>query len=75
MRISPRIAVITARELKRFIALAAMRASRKPESIRAAPSFRPLTAAEAEVILGGELLAALSGAWHLAPRTRAPHIE
>ena len=73
MRISRRIAVITARELKRFIARAAMRADALREH-RAAPSFRPLTAAEAEAILGGELLAALSGC---APpctfHTRASH--
>jgi hypothetical protein len=36
MKVSRRIAVITARELKLFIAHAAMRAGRKPESIRAA---------------------------------------
>jgi hypothetical protein len=41
MRVSRRIAVITARELKRFIVHAAMRAV-LPKSIRAAPSFRPL---------------------------------
>ena len=62
MRLSRRIAVVTARELKRFVAHAAARASREPESIRAAPSFRPLSAAEAEALLGGEFLAALSGA-------------
>jgi hypothetical protein len=61
------------RELKRFTALAALRASRKPESIRAAPSFRRLTAAEAEVILGGELLTALLRAAPCTSHTRASH--
>jgi hypothetical protein len=75
MRVSRRIAVIAGREVKRLAARAAMRASRKPESICAAPSFRPLTAAEAEMLLGGELLAALSGARSLAPRPRTSHIE
>jgi 4'-phosphopantetheinyl transferase EntD len=57
-----RIAVIR-REVKRLAGIAAERAapaeSRKCAEIRAHSSFRSLTAAETESILGGELLAAL----------------
>ena len=60
--VSRRIAVIAAREVRRFVVMASMRAGRRPESIRGScPSFRPLTEAETEAYLGGELLAALSG--------------
>ena len=57
---SRRIVVIAAREVKRFAAHAAMRAA-QAESVRAVPSFRPLTEAETATILCGELLASLSG--------------
>jgi hypothetical protein len=60
MKTSRRIAVIAAREVTRLAAIAAERAA-QAESIRAAPSFRPLTAAETEALLGGELLASLNG--------------
>ena len=65
MRTRRRIRVVTAiaaREAKRFAALVAMRAGREAaSSLKRRPGFRPLTEAEAEAILGGELLAALSG--------------
>ena len=62
MKVSRRIAVLAAREVKRLVALIAMRAA-PPESIRKQrPTFRPLSEAETEACLGGELLAALSGA-------------
>ena len=62
MNVSFRIATIAAREVKRFASLAAERAGREADRIRdSRPTFRPLTAAEAEAMLGGELLAALSG--------------
>jgi hypothetical protein len=60
MKVSRRIAVIAAREISRFVAVVAERAA-QAES-RGSPSFRPLTEAEIEAILGGDLLAALSGA-------------
>ena len=60
MKVNRRIAVIAAREVKRLAAHAAMRAA-LPEGIRKQrPSFRPLTEAETEALLGVELLAALS---------------
>ena len=60
MKVSRRIAVLAAREVERFAAHVAERAA-PAESIRKQRvSFRPLTAAEAEATLGGELLAALS---------------
>ena len=57
MKVSRRIAVVAAREVKWLVAVAAMRAA-LPERIRnQRPSFRPLSEAETEAILGGELLA------------------
>ena len=61
MKLSRRIAAITIREARRFAAVAAARAGRTAEPIRKQPSFRPLTDSETEALLGGELLAALSG--------------
>jgi hypothetical protein len=62
MKVSRRIAVIAAREVRRFVAMAAERAT-LPESVRKQrPSFRPLSDAETEAFLGIDLLAALSGA-------------
>jgi hypothetical protein len=60
MKISHRIAAIAAREVKRLAAIAAERTARAG-SFRKPPSFRPLTEAESEAILGVELLMALSG--------------
>jgi hypothetical protein len=48
--------VITRREVKRLVTIAKGRAA-EAESPRAAPSFRPLCEAEAEAIVGAELLA------------------
>lgn len=57
MRICPRLAVVR-RQVAEFVALAEARAARA--DIRVAPSFRLLTEAEAEAIVGADLLAALS---------------
>jgi len=54
--------VIAVVEARRFLARAAMRAGRQPESTRTPPSFRPLSEDETETLIGVELLAALSGA-------------
>lgn len=54
-----RIALIR-REVKQLAAIAVERAA-QAESVRAKPSFRPLTSAEAETLVGGEVLAALGG--------------
>jgi hypothetical protein len=69
MKTSRRIAVIAAREIKRLVAQIAMRAAQAESTAtcqvhltRSPPSFRPLTDSEAGALLGGELLAALSGA-------------
>ena len=62
MKVSRRIAVLPAREVERFAAHVAERAA-PAESIRKQRvSFRPLSEGEAETLLGGELLAALSAA-------------
>ena len=61
MKTSHRVVAIAMREVRLLAAIAAARAA-QVESLRAAPGFRPLTAAEAEAILGAELLAALAGA-------------
>ena len=60
MKVSRRIAATAAREIKRLAAIAAERAT-LPESVRKQrPSFRPLSDAETEALLGVELLPALS---------------
>ena len=71
MKTSHRIAAIAFREARRFAAIAAERAGRKPENSRKQrPTFRPLTDSEAEALLSDELLAALSDAHRRAiPRT------
>ena len=57
-----RVAVIATREVKRFVAFAAKRASRDAEGIRKQRlSFRPLTEAETGDPGRVELLAASSG--------------
>ena len=57
-----RIATIIAIEVRRLAAIAAARAAQAAEGTRSSrPSFRPLSEAETEAILGDELLAALSG--------------
>ena len=62
MRARRRITRILLIEVRRLAAHAAMRAAQAAEGNRSSrQSFRPLTAAETEALLGGELLAALSG--------------
>ena len=68
MKLSRRVAAIAAREIKQLVAQVAMRAAQAESTAacqvhltRSPPSFRPLTEAESEALLGGELLAALSG--------------
>jgi hypothetical protein len=58
MKVSRRIA---AREVSQLVAVVGAPAA-LPESSRAASSSWPLTDTETKAILGGELLAALSGA-------------
>jgi hypothetical protein len=53
MKTSRRIAAIAAREVKRLAAVAAERTARA-ESFHKQPSFRLLTEAETEVILGAD---------------------
>lgn len=48
------------REVRRLAVIAAERRAVQAQSVRAAPSFRPLTEDEAEVVVGTELLAALA---------------
>jgi hypothetical protein len=63
MKASRRIRVIAVVEARRFVARAAMRArARTADSTRTPPRFRQLSEIETETLLGGELLAALSGA-------------
>ena len=58
MKVSRRVAVIASREVKQLAARAVMRAA-LPKGVRKRRlSFRPLTEAESEAILGGELPAA-----------------
>ena len=59
MKVSRRIAAIAAREVKRLAAIAAERAAALEGIRRQRPSFRPLSKAETEAFLSGELLAAL----------------
>jgi len=63
MKPSRRLRVIAVAEARRFLARAAMRASRRAaDSTRTPPRFRRLSEIETETLLGGELLAVLSGA-------------
>jgi hypothetical protein len=62
VKASRRLRVIAVVEARRFVARAAMRAGRTTDRTRMPPSFRRLSEDEAETLLGGELLAALSGA-------------
>jgi hypothetical protein len=61
-KVSRRIVVIAAREVNRLADHAAERAVRAEGTRSSRPSFLPLAEAETEALLGGELLAALSGA-------------
>ena len=60
MKTSRRIARSPSASLKRLAALVAERAGREAESRSSRLSFQPLSEAEAEATLGGELWAALS---------------
>jgi hypothetical protein len=51
--------LVARREVRKFVGLAEKCAA-QAQSPRAAPSFRALTEAEAEALLGGELLAAVA---------------
>jgi hypothetical protein len=53
--------VVARRELKRLVAIAERRAT-EPQSPRAAPGFRPLCEAEAEAIVGANLLVQVAAA-------------
>ena len=63
MKTSRGIAVIAFREIRRFATITAERAAQidRAKMPRSTSSLRPLSEAETEAILGGELLAALSG--------------
>ena len=62
VKLSRRIAIIAAREVQRFVAAASERVAQAERAHgHKRPSFRPLTEAETEAMLGGELLASLSG--------------
>ena len=58
MRLSRRLRVHLAVETQRFAAIVALRAAQAESIRKQRPSFRPLS--EAETLLAGELLAALS---------------
>ena len=69
MKTSRRIAATAFREVRRFAARAAERSAQidRAKMPRSTSSFRPLTEAESEALLGDELLAALSGVVGLGP--------
>ena len=63
MKTSRRIARVVLIEARRLAAIVAKRSAQidRAKMPRSTSSFRPLTEAESEALLGGELLAALSG--------------
>jgi hypothetical protein len=65
--------LITRREVKRFVAIAERRAAAAAEKPPDVVRFRLLWEAEAEAIVGGELLAALAAGTGVVVETSPPH--